>query len=665
MIFNFLLKSSSGEGLFNISLFNLAPMKYVAAIILSVFVFSASAQEYIKKRVVSEEGIPLPYSAVLLEPSKKGLIANEDGFFSVSKTKLSEAESVHISHLGYKSLSIKSAELQKLPIVALTKSINELAQVNILADSEKKWAEIIFEAFQKRRNEELEAQVIGQLTVRSYLEDRPIEILEGEGVVLIDNTGTPEDLEFAFVQSNVDPTNEIRFFSIHTAGLICKFSPFERSEVSIWPLHPARLSKRSLYKDFQINLANYNHETGISEFELISKTTEYLSAKVWISEDGNAILRYDIYGDNLKQLPIQSIIKDKSITDFSMNLSLDFGSESGRLNYLLWNYNFKYGDEERIKTQVKLPIVNGQIELPRFLRKDEYHDYAMAAILPQKVEEVNEEMARNRSAKDLNALEALQTGSNLLDMGLIFWDRNLPLDVSAIPENTEYEKISYDALADPSQIQSLKDKFRLAFNSVVYKTSGGKYEHRSFLDRMNSAIPAISNLEVALLVNLIFDEHDYAAQRISNAATKENINALTESERDELQLRTDRLLINSRGATDLVYLLERNQSNYELHGIDRFYQLNQKVLDRAIFTRFNKHLDPGITEDLALAFMLNGEYDNALKEMKSVKDPSAQAIYLQALIYYFSGDCKKFRIHLDMAVEEGYKIPVEVTDFCL
>ncbi|MGB6036020.1 MAG: hypothetical protein WBG42_07115, partial [Cryomorphaceae bacterium] len=143
------------------------------------------------------------------------------------------------------------------------------------------------------------------------------------------------------------------------------------------------------------------------------------------------------------------------------------------------------------------------------------------------------------------------------------------------------------------------------------------------------------------------------------------INTVTESERSELQLRTDRLLINSRGATDLIYLLERNSSNYELHGVDRFYQLNEKRLTSPIFARFNKHLDPAITEDLALAFMLNGEYDNALKEMKSIKNPSAQAIFLQALIYYFSGDCKKFRIHLDKATEEGYQIPFEVTDFCL
>ncbi len=640
-------------------------MKYMAVLIFGLFAFIASAQDYVKKRVVSEEGIPLSYSTVRLLPSNMGVIANEDGFFSISRTRLSEAEFLLISHLGYKSQKLKPNELEKLPIIALTKSVNELSQVNITPDSEKKWAEIIFEAFEKRRNGELEELAIGQLTVRSYSKDNAIEILEGEGIVTIDKTGVPEDLEFAFVQSNFDPENELQFFSIHTAGLICKFSPFERSEVSVWPLHPGRLGKRSLYKDFKINLTNYNNETGISEFELISKAPEFLSAKIWIAEEENTILRYEIFGENISKLPIESIIKGKSIEDFSMNLTLDFGSESSRLNYLLWNYNFKYGGNQRIKTQVKMPIVNGQIELPRFLRKDEYHDYAMAAILPQKIEEINEEMARSRSSKDLKALEALQSSSNLLDVGLIFWDRNVPFDVSNVPENTEYKKISYDALADPSQIQSLKDIFRLSFNSAVYKTSGGKYEHRTFFDRMNSAMPPVTNLEVALLVNLIFDEHDYAAQRISATATAQNINTITESERSELQLRTDRLLINSRGGTDLVYLLERNISNYELHGIDRFYQLNEKMLNSPLFTRFDKHLDPAITEDLALAFMLNGEYDKALKEMKSIKDPSAQGIYLQALIYYFSGDCKKFRIFLDKATDEGYEIPPEVTDFCL
>jgi hypothetical protein len=662
--FNFWLKSSCLSRHIKTSLFNLAPMKYMAVLILGLFAFSAEAQDFIKKRVVSEEGIPLPYSTVQLLPGN-AVIANEDGFFSISKIKLAEAESFVISHLGYKSLKLKPTELEKLPIVALTKAINELGQVNILTDSEKKWAEIIFEAFEKRRSGELTAQVVGQLTVRSYLEDNPIEILEGEGIVSIDKTGVPENLEFAFVKSNVNSTNELQFLSIHTTGLICKFSPFERSDESIWPLHPGRLGKRSLYKDFQINLIYYNHETGISEFELVSKTPEFLSAKVWLAEENNIILRYEIFGKNLSKLPVESIIKVKSIKDFSMNLTLDFGSESSRLNYLLWNYDFKYGDNKRIQTRVKMPVLNGKIELPRFLRNDEYHDYAMAAILPQNVEEMNEQMVKSRSTKDMKALEDLQTGNNLLDVGLTFWNRSVPFDISKIPENTEYKKISYDALADPSMIPSLKDIFRLSFNSAVYKTSAGKYEHRTFFDQMNSAIPPISNMEVALLVNLIFDEHDYAAQRISATATEQNINTVTESERSELQLRTDRLLINSRGGTDLAYLLERNRSNHELHGIDRFYQLNMKMLDSPIFERFEKHLDPAITDDLALAYMLNGEYDKALKEMQSIKDPRAQTTYLHALIYYFSGDCKKFRIYLNKATEEGYEIPYEATDFCL
>jgi hypothetical protein len=647
------------------TLFNLAPMKYMMVLVFSFLAISAGAQDFVKKRIVSDDGIPLPYSTVRLLPGSMGVIANEDAFFSISKEKLNQSDSVLISHLGYEPLELIAAELEKLPIVALTKTINELSQVNILSDSEKRWAEIVFDAFEKRRSEDLEELVIGNLTVRSYLEDSPIELLEGEGLVNIDQTGVPENIQFAFVQSSIDSSSKLQFFSIHTAGLISQFLPFERSDVSIWPLHPGRLGKRSLHKDFQTNLVSYNHETGISEFELISKLPEYLSARIWLAGDENTILRYQVFGDNLKQLPIESIIEGKSIEDFSMKFTFDFGSESSRLNYLLWNYSFSYGDGQRISTLVKMPLENGEIELPFFLRQGDYHDYAMAAILPQKVEERNEELKQSRSFKDKKALEDLPTGSALLDVGLIFWDRNLPFDVDNIPENTEYKKAAFSALADPSQIQSLKEIFRLSFNSVVYRTARGKYEHRSFFDKMNSAIPAISTMEVALLVNLIFDEHDYAAQRIAATASEENIESITESERKELQLRTDRLLINSRGATDLIYLLERNLSNYELHGIDRFYQLNEKALESPLFVRFNKHIDPRITEDLALAYLINGDYDSAMREMKPIKDPSAQAIYLRALIFYFNGDCKKFRIYLDKAIEEGYEIPYEADAFCL
>ncbi|MFT6998297.1 MAG: hypothetical protein ACJAQ4_002058 [Cryomorphaceae bacterium] len=639
-------------------------MKYLAVLMFGLFAFSAGAQEFIKKRVVSEEGIPLPYATVRLLPGNMVAIANEDAFFSISKAKLNEAESILISHLGYESLELKSTTLEKLPIVALKESFNELSQVNVLADTDKRWAEIIFQAFEKRRSGSMNEKATGKLTVRSYLKEQPIEILEGEGIVNIDNTGVPDDLTFSFVQTNIDPTNELQFFSIHTSALIGQFSPFERSEVSSWPLHPGRLGKRSIYKYFKIDLVKYNHLTGISEFELTSKIPEFLSATIWLYEEENTILRYEVFGEDLGELPIESIIKGKSIVDFAMRLTFDFGSESSRLNYLLWNYSFNYGTGQRINTLVKMPVENGQIELPVFLRKAEYHDYAMAAILPKPTNGVSEEITLSRSLKDIKALETLQTGRNSLDVGLIFWDRNKPFDIDQVPENEDYRKDSFDALGSPSRVASLKGKFQLSFNSVIYKTGNGDYGHRAFFEKINSAIPKMDDREVDLLGNLLFDEYQYAAQRISTGSTKENVADVTKSEQKELQLRKDRLLINSKGGSDLSFLLERNFANYELHGIDRFHQLNQLIFDSWMFDGFDPHINPASKEDLAMAYLIIGDYDRSLKTLKTITEKNASSIYLEALNYYFKNQCDESKRLLNKAKQEGFKVPMEAEALC-
>jgi hypothetical protein len=639
-------------------------MKHLIALTLSLIAISTVAQDFVKKRIVSQDGIPLPYSTVRLLPGNEGVIANEDGFFVLSNDKLQTAETVRISHLGYKSLDILPSQLSGIPLVTLEQVANELSQVNILADSDKEWAETIYEAFQKRRNAAMNQSLSGKLTVRSYLKNEPIEILEGEGVVSIDETGVPEELKFSYVQTNIDTASELQFFNVHTSTLISRFAPFERLEVSPWPLHPGRLGKKSIYKDFKIELVNYNHETGISEFKLTPESPEYLSALIWLDEEKNDILRYEIFGENFRELPIESIIKGRSIEDFSMRLTFDFGSESKRLNYLLWDYSFDYGNRGRIHTLVKMPLDEGRTELPVFIHDRSYHDYAMAAILPEPAEGISKEMAASRSIRDLKALENLEKGGSSINVGLIFWDGNKPLDINRIPDNTKYRKDAFESSGRPSRTAGAGTKFQLSFNSVIYK-AGNSFSDRSFFDSANSAIPKMEDREVGLLINLLFDEYHFAAQRISTSATNQNLQELTRSERDELELRKDRLLMNSTGGADLRYLLERNFANYELHGIDRFYQLNEKAMNSPLFARFNQHLNPTIKEDMAFAFLLIGDYTKALREMKTISDPNAQALYLLAMIHYFSGDCEKFKTYISQASEAGYVIPDQAAAFCL
>ncbi|HKK39744.1 MAG TPA: hypothetical protein VJ949_10030 [Cryomorphaceae bacterium] len=639
-------------------------MKYMAVFSFILLAFVAGAQDFIKKRVVSEEGIPLPFSTIRFLPGSAGIIANEDGFFTISQEKLVSTESLRISHLGYKAVEIKPAQLAQLPIVTLKQELNELSEVNVLADTDKRWAEIIFEAFQKRRNSSMSQSVKGKLTVRSYLKDEPIEILEGEGTVKIDDTGVPEEWRFSYVQTNIDTTGTLQFFNVHTSTLISRFAPFERSEVSAWPLHPGRLGKRSIYKDFKIDLTKYNHETGISEFKLTSKVPEFLSALIWLDEDENTILRYEVFGEDLGDLPIESIIKGKSIEDFEMRLTFDFGSDSNRLNYLLWNYSFDYGSGRRINTLVKMPLENGSVDLPVFIHDKPYHDYALAAILPKPAEGITKERALSRSVLDIKALETLEKGGSSLNVGLIFWERDKPLNTNRIPENNNYRRNSFESSGRPARTAGANAKYELAFNSVIFKTADDVYGDRSFFDSANSAIPRIEDREIGLLVNLLFDEYQFAAQRISTSATSENLAEVIGSERMELDLRKDRLLMNSTGGSDLRYLLERNFANYELYGIDRFYQLNRRIFDSYLFDSMNPHINPSSKEDLALAYLITGDYDKSLKVLKSIPEKSAAQLFLEGLNYYFKGMCEEFKRLMTLAEADGFTIPKQVEAFC-
>lgn len=639
-------------------------MKYIIALSFAILSITLFAQDFVKKRIVSEDGIPLPYSTVRLLPGNEGVIANEDGFFAISKEKLFRAESIRISHLGYKIVEFKPSQLEKIPLVTLAQEPNELSQVNILANPAKQWAATIYEAFQKRRNSAMNQSAAGKLTVRSYLQDEPIEILEGEGLVKIDDTGVPEEVKFSYVQTNIDTASTLQFFNVHTSILISRFAPFQRLEVSPWPLHPGRLGKRSIFKDFEIELLKYNHETGISEFKLTPKLPDYLSAIIWLDEEENNILRYEVFGEDIGNLPIESIIKGKKIEDFAMRLTFDFGTESGRLNYLLWDYSFDYGVGKRIKSYVKMPLENHEIELPVFIHDKQYHDYAMAAILPEPAEGIGEEMAASRSVKDLKALESLEKGGSSVNVGLIFWNRDKPLNIKRISDNKTYRKDSFESSGRPSRVASSNAKFQLLFNAVIYKIENDRYGDRSFFDSANSAIPKIEDREIGLLVNLLFDEYHFSAQRIISSSNSKNILEVTEAERDELELRKDRLLMNSTGGSDLIYLLERNFANYELYGIDRFYQLNRRVFDSYLFEKMNPHLNPASDRDLALAFMIAGDYDKSLKILKRIDSKTAENIFLEGLNYYFKGMCEEFKNLMAEAEAEGYVIPGQVEAFC-
>jgi len=638
-------------------------MKKALCLIAVLCSISMAAQDYIKKRVVSEKGIPLAFSTVMLKPSNKGVIANEDGFFILPRGPLYEADSVHISHIGYYKKAIPAAELENTPIISLLEEKNELAQVLIKSDTEKQWVETIFKAFQNRRDSQLEQKLSGRLSLRSYEGDSPVEVLEGEAALKMKNTGMPEKIEFAYLNTNMDTGNVASFYSIHTSKLIEQIGLFERSEVSGWPLHPGRLGKRTIAKEFQIDLIKYNVANEISEFELISKTDEYLSAKVWINDKQNQILKYQIFGKNLRAVPVVSIIRGKKIDNFDAYLEFEFNAENQRLNFLVWDLNFTIGNTQHINSSIRLFVSDDTLQEPIFINDKFYHDYAMAAMLPPRSEKLDTEFTLGRSKKDQEALQSLQDMSSKLETSLVFWDANTPFDLENIRVKRAKSRGGFSTVYG-ANTAVLNQKYNLSFNGVVFLNSKQQYEVKAFFDRAVSSIPDISEPSFKLLVNLLFDEYAYAAGRIAADARNEEINSLKKIEKEELDLRENRLLINSKGGNDLTFLLQQNRTNYEIHGIDRFLQLNERSMDSVLFENFDKHIDPESPVQLALAHLIVGEYNRSLGIIKAMPEKNGAALYIKALNMYFKNLCDNYKESLTEAEKAGFPVPELAKSLC-
>ncbi|MCH2215584.1 MAG: hypothetical protein MK086_10465 [Flavobacteriales bacterium] len=638
-------------------------MKNILCLFAVACSLSLSAQDYIKKRVVTQDGIPLGFSTVILKPSNKGTIANEDAFFILPTSDLHEADSIYISHVGFQKKGLRTAELQNIPIISLLNETNELAQIEIESNTEKKWVETIFNAFQRRRELELNKKVSGRLALRSYEGKNPVEVLEGEAAVEFDKAGLPKSIDFAYLSTNMDTGNTPSFFSIHTSILIENMRLFERSDVSVWPLHPGRLSRRSIGKDFQIDLINYNVQSEISEFELISKTDEFLSARVWINETKEQILKYEIFGKNLQEIPVVSIIKGKTIENFNAHLEFDFSEEEESLSFLVWELEFTINKTQVINSSIKLFISNDLLQEPIFLDDQSYHDYAMAAMLPPRSEKLDREFTLNRSKKDQEALGGLQEMSSKLETSLIFWNAEQPFDIGLINKRQTAGNGGFSTRRGSTE-PTLNQKYSLSFNGVVYLTAQNEFEMKAFFDRTASSIPADYEYSLELLVNLIFDEYAYAANRIAADARSEDIRNLRKLERQELELRENRLLINSKGGNDLTFLLQQNKANYEIQGIDRFYQLHKRSFESPLFESFNKHINPESRIDLALAHLLIGEYNKSLGIIRAMSNPTDKGLYLKALNLYFKNLCDDYKATLKDADKAGFPIPELARSLC-
>ncbi len=616
-----------------------------------------------EKRVVNEKGIPLAFSTVRILPGQNGTIANEDGFFILPLDLIERSDSLSISHLGYETQKISSTTIVRLPIITLKSSPSELSEVIISSRDEKEWLEFVFSAFEKQRSTTSVSKARAKLTLRSKRNETVVEFLEGKGAVSFDEKSSISEFYFNQVRALADPSNSFRFYSIHTRSVLIDFEPYSKSENSSWPLHPGKLTKKSLAKKYE--LIPLDRTGNITHLRLQSREPNLFDSEIWIRESDGRIIKYYLEGKNLNKFPLESIDKENEIRSVNSAIALEYDTETLQLQLIKWEYDFNYGPNEgRLESVVKLIVEDEQIkELPLFLADAEYHDYAMAAILPDPLIDENPNSFLKRSIKDQDALTELQKYANNLNSGFVFHSVARPLALSSLRFDPSILEEAYGSLAEQNNFANIGDLFDLRINSAIAFNEEGKWQYQTFIDTTNSIIAFEPSLEIGLMVNLILDEYYYSSLRIASAYSYENAMLSIKLEKDELKRKVQRILLNSKSGKDLSYLLEVNYQNFKDYGIDRFAQLKSKAFESSLFQTFESHLNPKNTTDLALAFLISGRYTEAINLTKQDKS-SAAALYVSALANFYLGNCDTFKTKLNEAERSGFEIPDSAKQMC-
>lgn len=83
----------------------------------------------IQRKLVDENGNPVPFASIVIAHKKRGAISGDDGMFNISTKKLKQTDEIIISSVGWESKTLTLKDLLNSPTVALTASHALLGEV--------------------------------------------------------------------------------------------------------------------------------------------------------------------------------------------------------------------------------------------------------------------------------------------------------------------------------------------------------------------------------------------------------------------------------------------------------------------------------------------------------------------------------------------------------
>jgi hypothetical protein len=345
-------------------------------LLLSRSVFSQLIFE--GKVIDAQTNSGVPFCAVAIKNSSKGVISNSEGVFRLSD--LSPNDTVIIANIGYKRKTIPASHLSKNPTVSIERTTNILAEV-VIYDKDDYLYQLI-ETCRKKLNSTNVQQSKVYFTLATEIQDQPVELLECYYNARFDDNGI-KDLHFKNGRVGLAAYHSRFFVSLNTSKAITFIELLDNNKQ--FPLIPFQLNPKKLRKNFKLELLDvFDEGTQIYHigFTPLSEKNTSFSGEIWIEKNTGALTKIKLEIANTQNHPFIALFPNGKIDNVSMQINKTFGRADSTISgsHIDFNYqlNYRVNDSTRVvnsKGVMYFYDIGNPFNLPYFSYDSDMDDY--------------------------------------------------------------------------------------------------------------------------------------------------------------------------------------------------------------------------------------------------------------------------------------------------
>jgi hypothetical protein len=303
---------------------------------------------------------PLGFCNIAVKGSKKGVITNIDGAFSIT---VDASDVLLISYIGYEKQSIQASKLLQKQEIYLQKKelllkevvihandeylydIIEKCRKNLIKNKAERTAKLYFALETRSKVLSVEYptdnhRIVSKTDITQLQEEKPVELLECYYNAQLKGSSVDE-LGFKNGRTAL-ASNDNYFVNMGSSKAICEISL--TNDNGMFPKIPLQLNKRGLRKNFFIELGYFDGKYYTIKFHPKNNSKNSFSGEAWIESETYNLLKIYLKAENTVIHPFLPEFPRDSIYNVSFDICNTYKSDDELTfpDHFVFNYSITY-----------------------------------------------------------------------------------------------------------------------------------------------------------------------------------------------------------------------------------------------------------------------------------------------------------------------------------